>query len=275
MRVRQLTLIILALVVFDIRQFSIAAVNPGSTDSSNLCGREDNQLSFGDGKSSPAIQELRVSTWNVKKFEDPRAYDDLELLASRQDIVFIQEAMHSSEIQNNLELGIPALSWSFHKSFCQRNIATGVLTASRFYQEYPQTLVSPGTEPISFTPKVSGISVVSVYKKQILIINTHALNFNSGSAFERQIDQIIRAISTTDFPVIWGGDFNTWSESRLSYLRSRAASVGLELIFPKTDPRNLKLDHILIRGFQYSDVKVHDDIISSDHFPVSATLRLN
>ena len=107
-----------------------------------------------------------------------------------------------------------------------------------------------------------------------MLINTHALNFNLGTDFEDQIDQLIEMISQTEAPVIWSGDFNTWSAGRRSYLFNQAISQGLDPLIPHSDSRTLKLDHILVRGFHSVKTKVLDQFKSSDHYPVMTELIL-
>jgi len=242
-------------------------------DISYLCASEKNQLSFNTSIIPLQKSTLTVLTWNAHKFADPQYFIDLKKISKTSDIIFIQEAMHSSGWQKAFSTHM-TLDWSFHKSFCIDDQSTGVLTGSRYPLMNSQTIVSPGTEPLSFTPKVSGISFIQFQNKKIMLINTHALNFNLGSDFEDQVDQIIQIISQTDLPVIWSGDFNTWSPGRRSYLFNQAMSQGLDPLIPKNDNRTLKLDHILVRGFRSVSTKVLEKYKSSDHFPVVTELVL-
>jgi endonuclease/exonuclease/phosphatase (EEP) superfamily protein YafD len=165
-------------------------------------------------------------------------------------------------------------SFNFFKSFCWGDSANGVLTGSRFPLERNTAVISPGTEPIASTPKVSGYSQIKIDNKIVHIINTHALNFNSGSLFETQIDQLVRFIGTLQGPVIWAGDFNTWNPLRKSYLNEQTAKVGLVHDVPTNDDRFLILDHIYVRGFSVIKTEVVSEK-SSDHVPLRTTLRLN
>lgn len=244
-----------------------------ANDVSYLCSSEKNQLSFNTTILPLMKPTLTVLTWNAHKFADDQYFTDLQKLSQKSDLIFIQEAMHSSGWQKAFATNLP-FDWSFYKSFCLNDQATGVLTGSRYPLITPLTITSTGTEPILFTPKVSGLSFIQFQNKKIMLINTHALNFNLGSDFEDQIDQIIEVISQTNLPIIWSGDFNTWSDSRRAYLFSQAMSQGLDPLIPKNDPRNLKLDHILVRGFLSLKTEVLNQFESSDHFPVMTELIL-
>lgn len=255
----------------------VAAVAEQTISSSTLCSIDNNQLSFNQNiglrTKTTDKKTLTVLTWNAHKFADANFFWDIKKLSEKSDLIFIQEAMHSTGWQNAFASHMH-FDWSFHKSFCTNEQATGVMTGSRFLQVSPRTQVSSGTEPILFTHKVSGVSYIQFQNKKIMLINTHALNFNLGADFEDQIDQLIELISRTNLPIIWSGDFNTWSADRRAYLFNQAISQGLDPLIPKSDPRFLQLDHILVRGFTSVRTEVLTQFKSSDHFPVMTQLVL-
>ncbi len=251
-------------------------------DTSYLCNADQNrhqniqrsQLSFSNNIIPLNKSTLTILTWNAHKFADTQYFIDLKKLSQKSDLIFIQEAMHSAGWQNAFASHMP-FDWSFNKSFCMDSQATGVMTGSRLPLIMPRTILSTGTEPVSFTPKASGISYIQFQNKKIMLINTHALNFNFGNDFEDQIDQMINLISQTDLPIIWAGDFNSWSPGRRSYLFNQAMSQGLDALIPKNDTRTLKLDHILVRGFKSTKTEVLHQFNSSDHYPVMTELTLD
>ena len=257
------------------RVFVSTAEAARTYDSSYLCESTNNQLSYGSQPQQKNSEIITLTTWNAHKFDDPQFFIDLKRISALNDIIFIQEALHSSGWQKAFTSHMPEFDWSFHKSFCTADMATGVLTGARYPQIPAKTIVSPGKEPVSFTPKVSGVSLVEISGRRVLLINTHALNFNLGSDFEDQVDQIIQLISETQLPVIWAGDFNTWNSGRRSYLFNMAMSVGLDPLIPLDDQRKLKLDHVLVRGFKALKAEVLNQFKSSDHFPVKVTLEFN
>jgi endonuclease/exonuclease/phosphatase (EEP) superfamily protein YafD len=266
------SILTLALLVISAMAQSVA-VAERPQDISYLCSTNRNQLSFNQGILPLEKSSLTVLSWNAHKLGDTQFFIDLKKLSQVSDLVFIQEAMHSSGWQNAFASHMP-FDWSFHKSFCSGDQATGVMTGSRFPQITPRTVTSTGVEPLSFTPKVSAVSYILFQNKKVMLINTHALNFNLGTDFEDQIDQLIEMISQTEAPVIWSGDFNTWSAGRRSYLFNQAISQGLDPLIPHSDSRTLKLDHILVRGFHSVKTKVLDQFKSSDHYPVMTELIL-
>lgn len=258
--------------------FIVMAALPAWADSSltsPLCQSTQNQISFARQlEVRHSSDELSVITWNAHKLADPQFVQDLSELSESSDVIMIQEAMHSTQIQNYFSSNFN-FSFSFHKSFCDRNNqATGVMNASRYTLENNQTLVSSLTEPFTHTPKVSGYSALQIPEiGTVHIINTHGLNFNTGRRFREQMNEISAFIRQLQGPVIWAGDFNTWSPGRKEHLNMRTAELGLTHLRPSGDNRNLKLDHIYVRGLELISVEMLNNYRSSDHLPIRAVFR--
>lgn len=245
-------------------------------DNSVLCSNEAmKQISF----SKQIIprprdpSEITLISWNAHKLADKQFFYDLQNLSHQADILMVQEAVHTTNWQNAFQ-GYMPFAFNFYKSFCWNDNANGVLTGARFNLENNVPLLSPGTEPGSFTHKVSGYSQIRINNQVVHLMNTHALNFNVGISFEDQIDQIVTFLAQVKGPIIWAGDFNTWNPLRSDYLNKQTAKIGLTHIIPLADDRFLTLDHVYARGFVAAKTEVLD-FKSSDHVPMKTTLRLN
>ena len=254
----------------------LTAVQVFATDTSELCtDNQENTLQYENQiKPRPNNEdEFTVLSWNGHKFSDKNFFKDLKKLSEAADIMMLQEVMHSSDWQSAFSNNIP-FSFTFFKSFCtNKDLATGVLSAARFKLLNNINLVSPDTEPITNTPKVSGVSRIEIPGHgSVLIVNTHALNFNSGNSFEHHINQIAAYIETQPGPVIWAGDFNTWNPKRQKYLIEKTKRLALKNVIPVNDDRKLKLDHIFVRGFTIINAEVLNQT-SSDHRPLIAILK--
>ena len=132
-------------------------------------------------------------------------------------------------------------------------------------------------------------------KPTLLIANVHALNFPPGSSgFENQLTKLKTIIEKHKGPVIVSGDFNTWSDEKLTYLKDIVTMLGLSEVeyankdAIKTAPwycRSLMffifdrtpLDHIFYsqkflklnrKGRVLTEIKV------SDHYPLSVEFKL-
>ena len=248
---------------------------PVLANESALCGNTlVNQISFSNHLQLRNSNEISLLTWNAHKLVDKNFMPDLITLSQESDIILIQEAMHNTDLQNALMTKFD-FSFSFNKSFCtSEKFATGVMSASRYPLQNNLTLVSPDTEPVTNTPKVSGYSILNIPEIGIIhIINTHGINFDVGAKFERQINKLADFISKLQGPIIWAGDFNTWSAGRQKYLDSKANALGLAHLIPDKDNRNSKLDHVFTRGLEVINIQILENIHSSDHLPIRATFK--
>jgi endonuclease/exonuclease/phosphatase (EEP) superfamily protein YafD len=242
-----------------------------------LCNQvTNNQLSFSSANLVRRDSaELSLITWNAHKLADKNYLPDLVKLSADADLIFVQEAMHSADLQKDFSTQLD-MSFSFHKSFCTKeNEATGVMTGSRYELKSNLTIVSPDTEPFTFTPKVSGYSTVEIPEiGTVHLINTHGLNFNIGNKFARQINHLAQFMSKLQGPVIWAGDFNTWSPDRKEHLFETAKILGMTHLKPSNDSRKLlKLDHIFVRGLEAVSTTLLDNYKSSDHAPIKVVLK--
>ena len=143
----------------------LTAVQVFATDTSELCkDNQENTLQYENQiKPRPNNEdEFTVLSWNGHKFSDKNFFKDLKKLSEAADIMMLQEVMHSSDWQSAFSNNIP-FSFTFFKSFCtNKDQATGVQNAARFNLLNNINLVSPDKEPVTNTPKVSGVSRIEI-----------------------------------------------------------------------------------------------------------------
>ena len=120
--------------------------------------------------------------------------------------------------------------------------------------------------------------------KEILVINLHNLVSRSTHTQNYLIDWAVALISSYDGPVIFGGDFNTWSfiGTDINALLARTKKVGLKKV-PFNSPVDLmsggiqvQLDHLFYKGLTLEEesVKVFNKSDLSDHPPISVTFKI-
>lgn len=225
---------------------------------------------------------FKLLLWNIQKAEDGKKWekDFLELLG-QYDILTLQEAL-----LNPLSLGIfenlkdyqvdMAISFNYKKQG-----ETGVATLSHASPIRIQAQKSPDTEFWFKTPKTSLMSYYQIEgsSKNLLVINTHALNYDWGSRYKKHLESIATVIQGFDGPVIWSGDFNTWSDHREDICLEVVSKLGLEQVQFKDDKRSTFMfghivDRVFIKGLNVVDAKVLEKIKSSDHAPISLELKL-
>ncbi len=115
------------------------------------------------------------------------------------------------------------------------------------------------------------------FGQSLLVVNTHIINFVSFEKFRAHLDQVFQMHEHHDGPILLAGDFNTWNGKRSKYFHSLAMSFALEEVKIMRRPRLhhlfRHLDHIYCRGLEVVDAHVHTHIHSSDHYPISLSLR--
>jgi endonuclease/exonuclease/phosphatase (EEP) superfamily protein YafD len=241
------------------------------------CGAASAALAATSNEGAIEASAIRLLTWNIHKQADDGWQRDLGRFVDGADIVLLQEAVLSRELRGLLEGA--GFGWVMASSFLYGGHDIGVLTASR---------VAPAAscterigEPLIVVPK-SG--VVTWFRLQggdapLAVVNLHAINFAlTLGAFDRQLTELAAALAGHRGPVIFAGDFNTWTDERRAAVQATAAKLGLREAALSDDRRSRffgrQVDHVLVRGLDVVDayaVAVH----SSDHNPVIATLRIS
>lgn len=237
-------------------------------------------LEFGQAPLLDTKTELTftLTTWNIYKGGMQGLYPDLQQIIEESDFVLMQEFLLNDE-QNEQIQQLSHIHWALAKSFKDGGEWTGVATASK-WQPYESVPVrSPGTEPFTDTPKMSLITKYALQNGENLwLVNIHGLNFDlTHNAFKNQIKALTAMLAQHDGPMIFAGDFNTWSEVRYDYLMKATASLYLERA-PIENPIGIMsatLDHIFYRGFQSVKPSLLSEVTSSDHNPMRLEFMLN
>ena len=219
---------------------------------------------------------IRVLTWNIHKQGDEGWDRDLRQFAAAADLVLLQEAVLSPPLRSILDA--EHLRFMMASSFIYEDRDMGVLSATR---------VSPITactervvEPLLRIPKSATISwfALAGSTQTLAVVNVHAINFSlSVTGYRAQFESLVGALRNHSGPIIFAGDFNTWTDERLAVVRDATAALELTELTIADDRRTIffghQLDHLLVRGLDIVDARVFA-VDSSDHNPVIATLRL-
>jgi endonuclease/exonuclease/phosphatase (EEP) superfamily protein YafD len=249
--------------------------------------KEDHLLTSASGASAPAPSvraavnalrggNLRVLCWNIHKAADAGLYSDLARLAAQHDLLLLQEAVLDEPLRALLER--EGFSWQMADAFGLHGLTRGVLVAAR---------VPPldGRELRAFEPlfPIPKSAIVTHFRlagrpQPLAVVNLHAINFSPGvAAFRAQLDAIARELQSHDEPIIFAGDFNTWSERRYDELRAVMNRLGLVEIELRSDERRRAfrhhLDHLFVRGFSVVDAS-SPKLKSSDHNPLLVRLAV-
>jgi endonuclease/exonuclease/phosphatase (EEP) superfamily protein YafD len=235
-----------------------------------------------DGRS------IKVLNWNIaKNNHQPQWIQDFyKILQQFQpDLIFLQEVRLGLEAEHAVD--VADMSWSFAPNFmdAHHQAYAGVLTAAKTNPITSKALTTVHYEPIIQTPKVSLITEYPLLHQTttLLTVNSHLINFVELNKFRRQLHQLEETIAQHQGPMIFSGDFNTWSQNRFSLLDQVTSRLGLTSVtFPPHHHRNLKrfllsppLDYIFYRGFRQQPISARVlNVDSSDHKPLLAEFSI-
>tara|TARA_Y100001970_G_scaffold279176_1_gene386060 strand:+ start:1349 stop:2215 length:867 start_codon:yes stop_codon:yes gene_type:complete len=230
-----------------------------------------------EGADFLLFQELK---WDVKT-EEKRLIDeylpveDFFLLGLAYPVQL--DPSHFVENKNGLGIGLlskaaPSTTWEkrTHKPERTGDFLDGQLLGPRRYKN-----ALAATYPYKDS---------SGETKEILVVNLHNLVSRSTHTQNFLIDWSISLISSHNGPVIFGGDFNTWSfiGSDIKALLQRTKKVGLKKV-PFHSPVHLmsgglrvQLDHLFYKGLtlDQDSIKVFNKTNLSDHPPISVTFKI-
>jgi endonuclease/exonuclease/phosphatase (EEP) superfamily protein YafD len=215
--------------------------------------------------------KINLLIWNTHKGQDDGWLEEFEQLSVDQDLLVLQEAYLKDELRDFLLS--QTLSWNLATTFMRYRVETGVMTASRVAPA--SACVQRTMEPLLSLPKSTLISRYPIKgsDETLLVGNIHAVNFTLGTAaFRSQLDRLASELDEHEGPMIVAGDFNSWSQSRLSVLEEVLVERRLmrRVAFNDKNPRAIfghTVDHVYYSGLTVIDGGVLE-ANTSDHAPI-------
>ncbi|MCB2106208.1 MAG: endonuclease/exonuclease/phosphatase family protein [Rhodobacteraceae bacterium] len=219
-------------------------------------------------------------SWNISKARHSNWLQNIAAVAGHADFVLLQEAvLHGDRAHQFHESS--GFEWVMAQSFMQRDrhVTTGLKTGSRVPCVDRVMVRSLTLEPLYDSPKTLLATRYALPggRKDLVIVNIHAVNFVSTRSFAHQIAQLTDLMRAHDGPMIVAGDFNTWNPRRTRMLFATAQQHGLVRAPVRTKNwrhMNLVLDHIFFRGFELERASAMVEIKGSDHVPLKAEFKL-
>lgn len=162
------------------------------------------------------------------------------------------------------------------------NVATGVSTASRIPPIDISYQRSHHREPLIDTPKmiIQTKYELEGLEESLLLLNIHAINFVSAQKLEHQLLATTEVIKEHQGPIVFAGDFNTWSKKRIRLLKSFFSSHQFtEISFSNGNQRTKVfgniIDYIFVKGLRAHESTIYDHLNSSDHKALSVNLAVD
>ena len=225
------------------------------------------------GKTSTPFKLLN---WNIYKQQKENWGVRLTEWANEADFITLQEAKLSPKL---IELSHQKQFFYLQNyAFEHNNLIYGVNTLSKVA---PTSLCgSTYNEPWILIPKTAVASTYPIHGSEqlLLIVNIHGVNFTfTEQPLHEQLAPYIELIMQHKGPVIFSGDFNTWSDARLADVKQSLIKSGFSETPFNEDKRmkmfGLPLDHIFFRGLKVIDAQsIETD--ASDHSPQFVTFDL-
>jgi len=224
---------------------------------------------------------IKILVWNMYKGSNETWEQDFEKLSMDQDILITQE-MYLNEMMIDIFENHQGYGYHTATSFMYlpSRTRTGVASASKVRPTSFKYQRSRVLEPVIETPKMA---LETFYKlkgtdQELMVVNIHAINFVSSLALATQLKDLAKDIKKFKGPVIFAGDFNTWSKDKL-YFMNKIIIEGLGMREVKFKEDNRKkvfgniIDYVFIKGLEVVESKSYGDIEGSDHTPMTVELR--
>lgn len=250
---------------------------PKDQDSINYLGRAEQQT-----HSALNPKHIDILVWNIYKGGLFGWEVDLERYSKNRDLVLLQEGILNQYMKPVLESGrehqyIFATSFTYRRS----KKPTGVLTGANIQASTFEYQRSEGRETIGYSPKMALFTYYPIYNhaQELLAINIHALNTVSWKKMGAQILTALKIAKEHQGPVIFAGDFNSWSKKKTDFLFRTMERAGFDNVkFENGQERmlvyNYPVDYIFTRGLITKKARVLSEATGSDHKPLQATFAL-
>ncbi len=240
-------------------------------------------IGSGPGFSTDTLnpESIKILTWNVYKEKRKAWAEDFKKLSAGKHIIMIQEAR--LKYGSSDPFTIKGMGLKFARSFSYNTPVrtdTGVMTISVSKPRHVSYIRTATGEPLTHTPKISLIAVYRLENadKNLMTINTHAINFVKTSVFMSQMSELEKTISSHAGPVIFAGDFNTWNKKRNTIISGIITRLEMKETDFNPDTRTKRfrypLDHIFYKGLELKNSSVAGSLFSSDHKALEAEFYL-
>jgi endonuclease/exonuclease/phosphatase (EEP) superfamily protein YafD len=228
-------------------------------------------------KKSLNPNHINVLVWNLYKGEKDDWKTDFLALSKNKDLLILQELYMDQKMKSTFKLKrkhLFKLATSF--IYKEENIPTGVGIGSVVSPVKVNFQRSTPREPVIKTPKLILFHTYKIRRtrKKLLVANIHGINFVKAKALKDQLLAAQKYIQEHKGPVIFAGDFNTWSEKKQKIMYTIMNELNLSEVTFKNDQRTTVfgnvIDFIFYRGLKLKESKTWGELEGSDHVAMSA-----
>jgi endonuclease/exonuclease/phosphatase (EEP) superfamily protein YafD len=227
-------------------------------------------------KSGLSPERISVLSWNMYKQSHDNWATDFHRLSHKQDLLILQEAYMDERLTS--VLSDSPYNWVMTSAFFYRDIANGVVTASRNKSNKHCALYAK--EPLIQTPKSILISTYPIVgsNQYLLVANVHGINFTLGlESYRQQFKALRKVLQNHQGPLILAGDFNSWRNDRQTILDKLSQNLSLQRVGYESHRRMTvfgnPIDHVYYRGLEIVQTS-SPSVTSSDHNPLLVTFKM-
>lgn len=235
---------------------------------------------WGQPESPTLPSTIELVVWNIWKGSggEPFLKEYLRIVQGRHLLLLQEVVLTLKALGNFAPKGFAASHGATYRR--SDGLRDGVMTvATATPEEGAQRILCETPEPLLKTTKAT---LVTTYKvngvdSQLCVVNTHATLIRRPSTAVKEIQRVIECIAGHSGPLIYAGDFNTFSKTYINEVDRAMSSIGLKRVMIEGDPRSVTtaLDQIYVRDIEVISAKVDTTFTHSDHFPIIATIRLS
>lgn len=241
---------------------------------------QDSVWVWGQAAKKKLPRELRFVVWNLWKGSGGVKFrEEFKSLVENSDLALTQEALLTHEmIAHSAIDGYQAV----HAATYRRvdGCRDGVMTVSSVeLARAPERVISGTAEPFLKTTKAS---LLTYYRygqhdhEVLAVANLHSTLIRRPRTAGAEIRRVIERLEEHDGPVIFAGDFNTFSKAYLHEIANALSILNIQHVEIELDPRTRigKLDQVFVRGIDIKRIAVDIAFKQSDHFPLICEGRI-
>lgn len=225
---------------------------------------------------------INILVWNIYKGKIVGWEEDFSSLANQNDLMILQEVFLNPRMERVFK-STSEFDYTFASAWEDTkysNTKSGVATASRVKPTKIQWQRSYFTEPIVKTPKMTLFTEYALENsdQKLLVGNIHGINFVTAGKLKHMIDRATEVLKKHSGPIVFAGDFNTWTKTKLRIMNESLRKIGMSPVKFDLDTRKRALgkalDHIWIKNLKVIGSKVLSNITTSDHKPLAIEVEL-
>ena len=222
--------------------------------------------------------DINIVVWNILKGKKENWKTDFYKFSQEADLLLLQETFLNKKVLDTFQF-MQWFQFNTAISWVRKGVPSGVSIVGKGKPAKLSWQRSLAREPFLKTPKMT---IFASYKlaglsDDLLIANIHALNFVSSEKLKNQLDKVIHFINKHNGPILFAGDFNTWTKKKVDIMKKSLTNAGLTHVKFKNDNRKKVLGSFLDHAW-VKDLKVISAISpitkSSDHNPMLLQLSV-